>query len=92
MTSKSYEHEVGVGGTLYYGTSITIADVIMPDNKILEKVGVIPDEVVLPGAADIAARRDPLLARVAASAGIQLSPEKAGSSFRLSGLSRILRS
>ena len=81
MTSKSYEHEVGVGGTLYYGTSITIADVIMPDNKILEKVGVIPDEVVLPEAADIAARRDPLLARMATSAGIQLAPEKAGSLF-----------
>jgi len=81
MTSKSYEHEVGIGGTLYYGTSITIADVIMPDNKNLEKVGLIPDEMALPLAADIAARRDPVLARVATSAGIQLSPEKAGTLF-----------
>jgi C-terminal processing protease CtpA/Prc len=81
MTSKGYDHQIGVGGTLYYGTSITIADVIMPDGKSLEKVGVIPDELVLPSASDIAGRRDPVLTRAAAIAGVQLPPEKAGTLF-----------
>ena len=86
MTSKSYEHEVGVGGTLYYGTSITIADVIMPDSKGLEKVGVVPDEQLLPTAADIASRRDPILSRAAAMAGVELTPEKAGALFPIEWL------
>lgn len=81
MTSMSYDHETGVGGTLYFGTSITIADVMMPDGKSLENVGVTPDEVILAGASDIAGRRDPVLARAAAIVGTQLAPEKAGTLF-----------
>jgi carboxyl-terminal processing protease len=82
MTSKSYDHQTGVGNTLYYSTSITIADVVMPDGASLEKVGVKPDEVILPTAADIAAQRDPVLARGAALVGAQLAPEKAGLLFQ----------
>jgi carboxyl-terminal processing protease len=81
MTSKGYDHQIGVGGTLYYGTSITIADVFMPDSRSLEKVGVIPDEVILPSASDIAGRRDPVLTRGVSIAGGQISPEKAGTLF-----------
>jgi carboxyl-terminal processing protease len=81
MTSRGYDHQVGVGGTLYYGASVTIADVIMPDGKSLEHSGLTPDEVIMPSGADIAARRDPVLARAAAIAGVQLTPEKAGALF-----------
>ena len=81
MTAKGYDHQVGIGNTLYFGTSITIADVIMPDGKSLENVGVTPDELLLPGESDIAERRDPVLARAAAIAGLQLEPEKAGKLF-----------
>jgi carboxyl-terminal processing protease len=81
MTSERHGHEIGVGRVLYYGTSVTIADLIMADGKSLENVGVVPDEVLLPGGADMAAGRDPVLARAAALVGVTLTPEKAGSLF-----------
>ncbi|HEU5239666.1 MAG TPA: S41 family peptidase, partial [Pyrinomonadaceae bacterium] len=81
MTSRSYDHEIGVGRVLYFGTSVTISDVIMTDGKSLERVGVKPDELVIPIGADFAASRDPVLARAAEIAGVKLTPEKAGSLF-----------
>ena len=86
MASRSYDHKTGVGGTLYYATSITIADVLMSDGKSLENTGVSPDEESLPTGGDIAARRDPVLARAATLAGIELSPEKAGTLFPIEWL------
>jgi C-terminal processing protease CtpA/Prc len=81
MTSRSYSHETGLGRVLYYGTSITVAEPIMPDGKSLERVGVQPDELALPKMEDLAGGRDPVLARAAESVGAKLTPEKAGSLF-----------
>lgn len=81
MTSKYYEHQTGVGSILYFGASVTIADMIMTDGKSLEHVGMSPDEIILPTGADFSARRDPVLARAAEIAGVQLPPEKAGTLF-----------
>jgi C-terminal processing protease CtpA/Prc len=81
MQSMHHESEIGGNTKLLYGVSITNADVIMSDGKSLEDVGVIPDEVVLPTAEDLAARRDPALARAAALLGVQLDPAKAGAMF-----------
>jgi hypothetical protein len=53
----------------------------MSDGKSLEKTGVIPDELLLPRRADLAGKRDPLLARAASLAGIQLDANKAGTIF-----------
>jgi carboxyl-terminal processing protease len=81
MESKYYEGQTGVGSVLYFGTSVTVNDLIMPDGKSLEKVGVIPNELVLPTGADLAAMRDPVLARAAELVGVKLEAEKAGTLF-----------
>lgn len=81
MTSKHFDHQTGVGSVLYFGASVTVADVIMSDGKSLEGVGVTPDEPSLPTGADLTAQRDPVLARAASNAGVKLDPEKAGTLF-----------
>ena len=40
-----------------------------------------PYELLLPNAADLAAKLDPVLSRAAALAGVQLPPDKAGAMF-----------
>jgi C-terminal processing protease CtpA/Prc len=81
MEAKHYNHQTGVGRILYFGTSVTVADAIMSDGKSLERVGVTPDELLLPKGADMAAKRDPVLSRAAALVGVKLDPEKAGALF-----------
>ena len=83
MRSREYPHELGVDTVVFYGVSITDADIIMSDGNSLEHVGVTPDEVRLPTAADLAAKRDPVLAYAASLAGVKLEPEKAGALFPL---------
>jgi C-terminal processing protease CtpA/Prc len=81
MQSLYHPLQVGQETIVFYGASITDADVIMPDGKSLEHVGVTPDELLLPTAEDLAAQRDPVLARAAAVLGFQLDPAKAGAMF-----------
>jgi len=81
MRSKSYDHELGLDTVVFYGANITDADIIMGDGKSLEKVGVVPDEVKLPTAAELAAKLDPVLVYAASLAGVTISPEKAGAMF-----------
>jgi carboxyl-terminal processing protease len=64
-----------------FGVSVTDADIIMSDGKSIERVGVTPDEVLLPSPTDMAARFDPVLARAAALVGATLSPVEAGTMF-----------
>jgi carboxyl-terminal processing protease len=81
MESYRYGHTSGTVFATFYGVSITIADLKMSDGESLEHVGVRPDELIMPTAADLAAGRDPVLSRAAALAGAVLSPEVAGKLF-----------
>jgi carboxyl-terminal processing protease len=78
MEAKHYPHEVSVNTRVYYGVSVTEANLIMADGKALEHLGVEPDTVVLPTGSDLANKRDPVLAKAAELVGVQLSPEEAG--------------
>jgi C-terminal processing protease CtpA/Prc len=81
MAAQHFEHETGVGRVLYYGTSVTVADLVMADGKSLENVGVTPDETFRPTGADLAAKRDPALSHAAELLGVKLDAEKAGALF-----------
>jgi len=81
MEARGYGHQFGTETVITYGASITEADMIMADGKSLEHVGVTPDQRILPTAQDLAAGRDPALARAAELAGIHMTPEQAGKLF-----------
>ena len=83
MRARHYSHEIGVDVVMFYGVSITDADIIMNDGKSVEHVGVTPDEITLPTPADLAAKRDPVLAYALSILGAKITPEEAGALFPL---------
>jgi len=81
MEARGYPEFQGSDTQIYYTFIVTSADLIMKDGKSLEHVGVTPDEIVLPTAADLAKGADPVLARAAALVGVELDPVTAGQLF-----------
>lgn len=81
MEAKSYRESLGADTKIFFGFSITDADLIMADGKSLEHTGVTPDEIVLPTAKDLAAGRDPAMARAAELAGLPMTTVAAGKLF-----------
>jgi C-terminal processing protease CtpA/Prc len=81
MQAREFTEETGTDYKVYYDFSITSASIVMTDGKSLENVGVTPDELVLPTADDLAAGRDPVLARAAELVGEKLDPVEAGRHF-----------
>ena len=81
MESRQYPAGIESGTVIIWGVSVTSADLIMKDGTSLEHTGVTPDETILPTAADLAAGRDPVLARAAQLAGLNLDAVAAGKLF-----------
>jgi carboxyl-terminal processing protease len=81
MEAKHYSYKAGIDTVVFYGASITDADIVMTDGKSLEHNGVVPDELRLPSAEDLANGRDPVLARAVETVGGKLDPEAAGKLF-----------
>lgn len=81
MRAEMVYHSFGLDSKVPYGISITVADLVMNDGKRLEKIGVTPDEILLPTALDLANNRDPVMARAAQILGFSMTPEQAGTIF-----------
>jgi C-terminal processing protease CtpA/Prc len=81
MESVHYSFSQGANTAIFYGVSVTDADLTMKDGKSLEHAGVVPDESILPTAEDLAQGRDPVLARAAQLAGVKLDAVQAGKLF-----------
>lgn len=81
MISRYRNYQIGFEQVLYYGANLTVGGVTMRDGQMLEGQGVVPDEVLLPTAEDLAAGRDPVLARALSIAGVERTPEAAGKLF-----------
>ncbi len=81
MESRAFDHMIGDNSGIFFASSITIADIIMSDGRSLEHVGVVPDEVLLPTAEDLAGGRDLVLSRAASLCGVEIKPETAGGYF-----------
>ncbi|HMH45046.1 MAG TPA: S41 family peptidase [Pyrinomonadaceae bacterium] len=81
MRARVYQHEVGVTSAAFFALSVTDADVKMTDGKTLEGTGVMPDTIMLPTGADLAAKGDPVLAYAAKLVGVSIDAAKAGALF-----------
>ena len=76
--SGFHTYQFGAATVFTYGMNLANAEIIMPDGGNLENTGVVPDEEIRPTSADIAAGRDPALARALELAGKSFSPSDAG--------------
>ena len=81
MRSRAYVHSVGPDSAIFYGASITDADLVMTDGKSLEQTGVVPDKLMIPGGVHLATGRDPVLAYAAGILEVPLDAGKAGALF-----------
>lgn len=81
MESMYFGHRSGMDVVAFYGASVTIADLIMKDGKSIERVGVAPDERLIPTGKDLSAGRDVILARAVEFLGFKMTPEEAGKVF-----------
>ena len=81
MEARHYAYREGMGAVIFYGASITEADIKMTDGQSLERKGVNPDTIILPTASDLANGRDPVLAQAAEMLNVKISAEEAGTLF-----------
>lgn len=82
MRGRMQTHGMGTETVVIYGLSVSDADLVMADGGRLEGTGVTPDEIILPGAVEIAAGEDPVLAVALERLGISLDPAAAAALLR----------
>ena len=81
MVSLFHPLTIGMETRIYFGVQVTDADVVMSDGGRLERVGVAPDELLVPRSSDLAEKRDPVLARALTLAGVTTDAAKAGALY-----------
>ncbi|MCA1826297.1 MAG: S41 family peptidase [Myxococcales bacterium] len=83
MHARHIQHDMRVRSdtVVWYGASVTDADIVMSDGKSLEHRGVQPDVRITPAVDDLVAGRDPVLARAIEMLGGTVTPEEAGLMF-----------
>ncbi len=81
MEAQFYPYRAGLGRVIFYGVSITEADIKMTDGQSLERRGVYPDTLILPTPSDLGSGRDSALAQAAEMLNVKISPEEAGTLF-----------
>lgn len=81
MQSRGVSMDAGVTTVIDYGMNLTNADVIMTDGKSLERIGVQPDELIIPSGKDLADRIDKVLARALEICGQNVDAATAGKMF-----------
>ncbi len=57
--ARLFEQHIGAEPAVFYGAQTTVAQITFPDGKNIEKIGVTPDLMCIPEAADLIAKRDP---------------------------------
>jgi C-terminal processing protease CtpA/Prc len=82
MAARLFPHAVGLDAITFFATMITVGDVRMSDGTSLEHAGVVPDEIMLPRATDLATKRDPALAHAILGLGGWMTPEDAGRLYK----------
>jgi C-terminal processing protease CtpA/Prc len=82
MTARMLPHVYGDDNLTFYATMVTVGDVRLADGSRLEHAGVVPDEIALPTGPDLAAGRDPVLARAVALLGGTMNAQDAGRLFK----------
>ena len=81
MRARQSSRSLGLDTVIVYGASITDADVVMTDGKSLERVGVTPDELLLPTPMDLQQSLDPVMVRAGELVGLKFDSKKAGALF-----------
>ncbi len=81
MEARWFGESVGTDTRIFYGLSVTTANLVMSDGKSLENLGVTPDKILLPTAEDLAMGNDQVLSFAAGLAGAKLDPAVAGKLF-----------